>query len=401
MTGADLRPAHRRAATAAGATYDVHALRAQEFVTLVESGARYLNSASTGPYPESTRAALDALNALRAEPHRISLDLQFGTLARMRARCAELVGADAAEIALATNTSSGINLAARALPFAPGDVVVTSDREFPANVYPWMALARSRGVQLRLVPCAGDLPDEEALLAALDQPRVRALAISWVSFGTGYRVDLQRLGAACRERGIHFVVDAIQGVGAAPLDVHACHVDVLACGGQKWLLSPWGTGFTYVRRELVPALEPPDAGWLAVKGSEDFSHLTDYRLDWRDEARRFEVGTLPYQEYVGAVASVELLLALGPAAVGHHVAALVDRVVRWARGRDDVRLITPADPARRAGIVALAPRDAAGAARRLDAAGVVYSLREGAIRLAPHCFNTAEDVDAALAALEG
>lgn len=383
------------------APINVAALRAREFTTLVAGGARYLNSASTGPYPDSTRAALDALTALRAEPHRVSLDLQFGTLARMRERCATLVGADTAEIALAVNTSYGINLAARALPLQPGDVVVTSDREFPANVYPWMALERSRGVRLQLVPCAGELPDEEALLAALDGPRVRALAISWVSFGSGYRVELQRLGAACRERGIHFVVDAIQGVGAAPLDLRALHVDVLACGGQKWLLSPWGTGFTYVRRELVTALQPPDAGWLAVEGSEDFSRLVDYDLAWREEARRFEVGTLPYQDFVGAVASLDLLLALGPDAIARHVTGLVDRVVAWARGRDDVRLITPADPARRAGIVSLAPCDPAAAVRRLDAAGVVYSLREGAVRLAPHCFNTAEEIDAALEALEG
>ena len=197
------------------------------------------------------------------------------------------------------------------------------------------------------------------------------------------------------------MVDAIQGVGAAPLDVRACHVDVLASGAQKWLLSPWGTGFTYVRRELVERLTPPDAGWLAVKSSEDFSRLIDYDLAWRDEARRFEVGTLPYQDFVGAVASVELLLALGPATVARHVAALVDHVVRWAAARDDVRLITPADPARRAGIVVLAPRDVDGAVRRLDAARVVYSLREGAIRLAPHCFNTLEEIDVALEALEG
>ena len=388
-------------ARGAGGALDVAALRAREFATLVAGGARYLNSASTGPYPDSTRAALDAMTALRAEPHRISYELQFGTLARMRARCAELVGAHADEIALAFNTSAGINLAARALPLQPGDVVVTSDREFPANMYPWMAVERSRGVRLQVVPCAGLHPDEEALLAALDAPRVKLLALSWISSMSGYRVDLARLGAACRERGIWFVVDAIQGVGNSPLDLREVHVDVLACGAQKWLLSPWGTGFTYVRRDLVSRLTPPDAGWLAVEGSEDFSRLLQYDLTWRDAARRFEVGTLPYQEFAGAVASVELLLALGPANVAAHVAALADRVVAWAQGCGSVRLVTPADPAHRGGVVCVAPRDPEAAARRLAAARVIHSMREGIVRLAPHCFNTADEVDAALAALEG
>ena len=119
------------------------------------------------------------------------------------------------------NTSYGLNLAARALPFERGDVVITSDREYPSNIYPWMELEAARGVKLERVPCAGVLPDEEAILAALDKPRVRALVLSWVSFATGYRIDVARIGRACRERGIWFVVDAIQGVGAAPLDVRA------------------------------------------------------------------------------------------------------------------------------------------------------------------------------------
>jgi selenocysteine lyase/cysteine desulfurase len=281
-------------------------------------------------------------------------------------------------------------------------VAVVSDGEFPANVYPWLALERARGVRTRVVPCRDGLPDEGALLAALDEPGVRLLAVSWVQFATGHRAALARLGRACRERGVWFVVDAIQGVGAAPLDVRACDVDVLACGGQKWLLSPWGTGFAWVRRELATQLEPPAAGWISVRGAEDFGRLTDYDLAWRDDARRFEVGTLPHQDYVAFNESVALLLELGVDAVAEHVARLVGRVVEWALANPRLaRLVTPADAAARAGIVALAPADFAAAADRLQRAGVVFSPREGMVRLAPHCFNTADEVDVALRALEG
>ena len=381
---------------------DVLALRSREFPWLADDRTAYLNSASTGPTPASTLEAIESFARQRARPHRITQAVQFGTTQRARELCARLVGAEADEIALGPNTSFGLNLAARALPLREGNVVVTSEGEFPANVYPWLALERARGVTTRLVPCVGRLPDEDALLAALDEPRVRLLALSWVGFATGARVDLERLGRACRERGIWFVVDAIQGVGAAPLDVRAGHVDVLACGAQKWLLSPWGTGFAYVRRELVRELEPPAAGWISVRDAEDFGRLTDYDLTWRDDARRFEVGTLPHQDYAALNASVGLLLELGVEAVAAHVEALVGRVVAWAEANPRcARLVTSAEPARRAGIVSLAPQDLAAAVRRLDVAGVVYSAREGMIRLSPHCFNTTDDVDVALRALEG
>jgi len=378
--------------------YDVDALRAAEFPFTARGDTVYLNTASTGPLPSRTVAAVESWTRRRAEPWRIGDPELFATMARARSLVARLVGADAAEIALMPNTTHGINLAARTLPLEAGDVVVSFDREFPANVYPWMALG-SVGVRFEQIPCVDDLPDEAALDRALDRPEVRAVAVSWVQFSTGYCVDLARLGERCRDAGKFLVVDAIQGVGVRPLDLRALHVDLLACGAQKWLLSPWGSGFLYVRRALIERLEPVTVGWMAVRGSEDFSRLVDYDYTLRDDARRFEVLTLPFHDMAGMIASLELLHELGPDAVTAHVRRLTDRVVDWALGRDDVRLVTPADPAKRAGIVCLEPRDAAGASARLRAAGVIHSLREGAIRLAPHCYNTVDEIDRALAVL--
>ena len=391
--------AARDPASATG--YDVDALRRAEFPWVERAAGVYLNNASTGPLPRRTVQALHRFNERRAEPHLVTQEEQFGTLERGRALVARLIGAEPEEIALTVNTGTGINLAARALPLEPGDVVVASDREFPANVYPWMALAQARGVGFELVPCRDGLPDEDALIAALDRPRVRALAVSWVSFATGYKVDLARLGDACRARGAWLVVDAIQGLGAELLDVRRTPVDVLACGAQKWLLSPWGTGFTYVRRALVPQLVPPAVSWNAMRGTDDFGRLLDYDFTWRDDARRFEMVTLPYQDFAGMNASLELLHELGPAAVAAHVAALADRIVAWAAEQPAVRLVTPADRARRAGVVSLAVTDADAASARLTAAGVVHSLREQAIRLSPHAYNTVGEVDRALALIGG
>jgi selenocysteine lyase/cysteine desulfurase len=375
----------------------IRELRAREYPWTIPGDQIFLNHASTGPLPQRAVDALNEATALRAQPWRYSQELQFGTLTKARAACARLINAEPSEIALMVNTSYGLNLAARALPFAPGDVVITSDREYPSNIYPWMELEVARGITLTRIPCAGMLPDEEAILAALDGPRVRGVVLSWVSFATGYRIDVDRMGKACRERGIWFILDAIQGVGAAPLDVRTANVDVVACGGQKWLLSPWGTGFVWLRPDLVQSLHPVDVSWMATKCSDDFTRLTDYDFTYRDDARRFEVITLPYQDFVGLNASLDLFLEVGLPEVYARVERLADTIVGWALGRQDVRLVTPADRARRARGMARAPREPVAASERLTAAGVVHSLREGAIRLSPHFYNTEDEIEAALA----
>ncbi len=383
--------------------YDVDALRRAEFPWAARGETAYLNNASTGPLPARTVAAVSEWTARRAEPHRIADADLFATLARVRAGVARLIGAGPGEIACMPNTTYGLNFAARALPLGAGDVVLTFDGEFPANVYPWMALA-DRGVRLELLPSTPEgLPDEGALLRAIrERDDVRAVTVSWVQFASGYRVDLAAIGAACRARGVWFVVDAIQGLGAAPLDVGTTPIDVLACGAQKWLLGPWGTGFVYVRRELVARLAPQDVGWLAVRGGDDFARLTDYDYTFRDDARRFEVLTLPFHDFAGFAASLDLLHELGPAAVAAQVEAGAGHIVAWAldRASAGVSLLTPADPARRAGVVSLRVPAAESAAARLRAAGVVHSVREGALRLSPHGYNSAADVGRALDVLD-
>jgi cysteine desulfurase/selenocysteine lyase len=382
-------------------TFDVRALRAREFPWAARGEAIYLNNASTGPLPQRTLDAIAAFNDARGAVFRMTYEMQFDTLARSRDLVARLIGATAETIALAVNTSFGINLAAFALPLKPGDVILGPDLEFPANVYPWMAVARRRRLEYRRLPAENGLYDEDTLLRELEDPSVKLVAISWVGFATGLRVDLEAVGRACRTRGAYFVVDAIQGLGPCTLDVTACHIDILACGAQKWLLSPWGSGFVYVREGLVAELEPNVVSWMAVRDSDDFSRLLEYDLTWREDARRFEQITLPYQDFAGMNASLELLHELGPREVARHVEELAGMIVDWAADRDDIELITPRQPERRAGIVALRPRNPEDASARLNRAGVTHALREGAIRLSPHCYNTREEVSRALAALEG
>ena len=372
------------------------ALRSREFPWAGRGDGIFLNAASTGPYPQRTVETLAEWARLRATPNLLRDDVQFGTLARSRELIAWLIGAKTTEIALAVNTGYGINVAAFALPLSPGDVILTPDLEFPANVYPWMAAARMRGLEYRRLPLPDGVLDEDALLAALDDPAVKCVSVSWVGFASGYRADLARIGKVCRSRGIYFVVDAIQGLGPLTLDVSALDIDVLACGAQKWLLSPWGSGFVYVREALARTLDPPIVSWMSARGTDDFRKLTDYDFTWRDDARRFEFVTVPYQDFAGMNASLELFMELTPATVSAHITSLADEIVTWARAHD-VEMVTPEEPQKRAGIVSLRPKNGAAVSERLRAAAVTHSFREGAIRLAPHIYNSLDDVRSALA----
>jgi len=386
-----------QAAPAVPTPIDTTALRRAEFPWADET--LYLNHASIGPLPERTRLALDAFNRRRAMPFQLPDRDLFGTLTESRRLVSELIGATPEEIALTVNTGFGLGIVARALPLRPGDVVLLSDREFPANVYPWIRL-RELGVTVELIPTlASGWPDEARLLERLEDARVRVLAVSLVQFSNGYQVDLAALSAATRRTGAYLVVDAIQALGQVPIDLRRTPVDMLACGGQKWLLSPWGSGFVYVRRDLIEQLDPPVTGWMAFEGTDDLTRLTSYRETLRADARRFELITLPYQEFAGFNASLGLLAELGVERIHAHLQQLHEPVHAWA-ARSGTALASPVGE-HGSGILCVAPADVGEAFRRLKAARIICTVREGAIRLSPHAYNTVTEMERVVAVLEG
>lgn len=374
------------------------ALRNSEFPWTAESV--YLNNAGIGPIPERTRRVLDELTARRTAPYLLDTRDLHGALQETRVTVARLLNAQPEEIALSTNTTYGLNVAAGALPLAPGDKVVLSDREFPANVYPWLQL-RARGVEVELVPTTPEgWPDEARLAERVRDPQVRVLAISYVQFASGYRADLEYLGSLCRANGVYLVVDAIQAMGQLPLDVRRTPVDIVSCGGQKWLLSPWGSGFVYVRRELIPQLRPVVVGWMAFEGTDDFSQLTRYNPELRDNARRFELSTIPFQDLLGMNESLKLILELGVDRIALYVRTLREPLYQLAR-RGELKLASSMDPERDSAIVCVVPEHVAETYHALKKAHVVCALREGTIRLSPHCYNTVEEIEKVAGILMG
>ena len=205
----------------------------------------------------------------------------------MRRLAGQLLNADPLDVAFVKNTSEGIGIVAEGFPWRAGDNMITAAEEYPTNIYPWLNLG-SRGVEVRRLPSRGACIDIDDLRAAMDQ-RTRIISLSFVEYASGFRNDLDTIGTLCRERGVFFFVDAIQGLGALPLDVQRTPVDFLAADGHKWLLGPEGAGIFYIRRELVDRLHPIGVGWHSVVHALDFSHID---LNLKPHAGRWESGSL-------------------------------------------------------------------------------------------------------------
>src|SRR5206468_3207515 len=230
----------------------------------------------------------------------------------------------------------------------PGDNIVTAAEEYPANVYPWMNLA-SRGVEFRTVSSRDSRIWLDDIRAAIDS-RTRLVSLSFVEYASGFRNDLDAVGALCRERGVLFVVDAIQGLGVLPLDVARTPVDALAADGHKWLLGPEGLGVFWCRRELAERLHPVGVGWHSVVGAFDFARV-DFTL--KPGAGRWEGGTPNVGGILALGASLGLLLEAGIDAVAERVLALTDRLCEQA-ARAGLTVFSSRRPGDRSGIVSLA-----------------------------------------------
>ena len=370
-------------------------VRAEEFPDL--QGA-YLDAASVTPLPECGRAAAEEMARARTRAHELTDEHFSRPIDDARRNCARLIGADPSEIALGPNTSFGINVAALGLDVPAGSTVLVPDREFPANVYPWMLNER---LKLELVPgTSNGNPDEERILDRLRDPDVSILAISSVQFATGYAADLTRLGEACREAGVTFVVDAIQSLGQIPLDVRRARIDVLASGGHKWLCGPFGAGFLYVRNEKQDHLRPRSVGWQAMAASQQLDSLLEYGPDFVADARRYEEGTASFQDAAALAASVALILDLGVDKIQGYLRELLDPLRRWLHEAPEIEVLSEDASKNASAILSFRTPAVETVHRMLRDAGVVCSLREGAIRVAPHFYNLPEEISHLTDALE-
>ena len=355
----------------------------------------YLDHAAIAPLSTPVRSTMEVfLGRLTEEP----FDLAHWERLRgqVRVRVAELLAVGPESIAFTKNTTSGLGLVAAGLDWEAGDNIVGVDREFPANIYPWMGLKR-KGVELRLYRPEQGRIDLKALARLCDR-RTRVVAISAVQFWSGFRTDLDALRTALKGHDALLVVDGIQAAGAMHLDLSSAPVDFLCAGAQKWLLGPIGVGFAYVGPRMLERLNPVTIGTDSVVRDEEYFQ---YDLTLKPDARRFEEAAPNYPGILGMGAAVNLLLRAGSRAVEEVVLRLADRLRDELPRRGYELVLKPALPSERSGIVSFRhPRMVpAELQTRLREAGVIVSLRSDFLRASAHYYNSDQDLDRLLEAL--
>jgi selenocysteine lyase/cysteine desulfurase len=364
----------------------------QEFADF--SPTVYLDCAYQGPFPRATVERLRQAIELKSNPARLEAAEYFRLPERVRARIARLVGADTAEIALTSSATQGIGIVAAGLEFGANDEVVVASSNFPSNLFTWLHLRR-KGVIVKVVrPTDGEVTLEQ--VAAALTARTRVLALDWVSYCSGDRIDLAEFGKLIHDRGGIFVVDGSQGVGGIELNLHALPVDVLACAAYKWLLGPYGTGFAYVRRDLVGQLDLPVINWCSVEGAEDFDSLPKDQFTLIHDARVFDSGeTGNFINLYGLDASVEFVEGVTTTTVNEHCRRLLDRLAEGlrARGYTLSAAALPSHESTILGFQAPTPEATAGLHREFRANHIAVSLRQGVIRVSPYLYNDEADID--------
>ncbi len=365
---------------------DVTAIREQFPIT---RNYNFLNHAAVAPL---SRPAADAMR-LYIEQLSTCAGIKAGfykQAERVRKLSAQLINAAPEEIAFVKNTTEGIGWVANGLSWNTGDNVVTTNVEFPANIYPWMGL-QSRGVHLKMVPEENGRVPVDRIASAIDS-KTRVVTVSAVQYASGYRADLVALGRICKEKGVFFCVDAIQQLGVFPIDVRGMNIDFLAADGHKWLCGPEGCGIFYCNQALIGHLRPVMAGWLGMKDALDFGN---YHFEFVSTACKFDTGSYNLAGIYGLGASIQMFLELGIDKVASHVMMLTERLVRGVKDKG-YRVISSRRAGEASGIVAFISdvHDHDKIQMHLENEHrVVIAVREGRLRASPHVYNTPEEID--------
>jgi cysteine desulfurase / selenocysteine lyase len=351
----------------------------------------YLNHAAVAPL---CRKAADAMKRLADDAclyGSLHYDRWLATYEGLRQAAANLINASPREIAIVKNTSEGISTVAVGLDWKPGDRIIVFQEEFPANLYPWMRL-ESNGVKLTWLSIYDPV---EKIAEAL--PGARLLSISYVNYLSGFRVDLQSIGELCRQNGCFFFVDAIQGMGAFPIDVEACHIDGLAADGHKWMLGPEGNGVLYIRRNWLDAIKPVEFGWTNPAKYADYSSRD---LTLRPDAGRYECGTLNTIGCYGQKAALEFLLDVGIDNIADSIQSIANRLEAGVRQKGyEVMVKRTAETG--SGIISFRHPsiDCRSIVSELKNNRILAAPRQGWVRMSPHFYISPNEIDQVLRTL--
>jgi selenocysteine lyase/cysteine desulfurase len=351
----------------------------------------YLNHAAVAPLARPAAEAMQRLAADAMEFGSFHYQQWLETYEGLRVAAARLIGAQRNEIAIVKNTSEGIATVAMGLDWRSGDKIVAFHQEFPANYFPWKIL-EGTGVRVEWLSYLDPLDRIEEVCRG-----ARLLTISFVQFLSGYRADLTAIGEICHRHGCIFFVDAIQGLGAFPLDVRQGRVHALAADGHKWMLGPEGCGILFISQELQDSIRPVEFGWTNVAKYSDYASRD---MTLRPDAGRYECGTLNTIGCYGLRASIELLLDVGIPAIGAAVQHLGDLAAEGVQAKGYEVLGSRSD-ATGAGIVSFRKSgvETTTIVQKLKDAGIAVAPRQSWVRVSPHFYISPDDIGRMLEAL--
>jgi cysteine desulfurase/selenocysteine lyase len=356
----------------------------------------HLNHAAVAPWPVVTRDAVIAFARENTATGSQHYERWVQTEQQLKHRLMQLINASSTdEIAILKNTSEGLSLIAQGLHFQAGDNIVIPAEEFPSNRVVWLALS-AQGVAVRLIPVQDTPEPELALIAAMDA-HTRLLSCSSVQYARGLRLDLVRIGKACRKNSTLFCVDAIQSLGAIAFDAHACYADFVVADGHKWMCGPEGTALFYCRQPVQDTLQLQQYGWHMLKDAFNFSQR-DTAVEFADNAQRFECGSPNMMGITALNASLGLLLDIGIETIQEKVTKNVRYLHEQLQTISDIAILSPSEPARYAGIITFRKQsvDNDKLYQHLQDNNVICACRGDGIRFSPHFYTDRDKMDKAL-----
>ena len=369
--------------------------KARKLFPYLKKDVVYFNHASTGPMSSRVKESIKELLYLKSEG---KID-DYKELLRRADESKQLLGkllnTNADRIAFTSNTSSGLNILAQGIRWEKGDRIILGDVEFPANVYPFMNL-KDIGVEIDFVKSENGIVTADNLISAIT-PKTKLISVSYVQFLSGYRIDLEKLRAACKEKGIILSIDATQGLGAFTLDVQKCNIDFISCGTQKWMLGLQGMAFIYISEELQSKLKTASVGWLSVENAWD---LIDYDFTLKKSANRYQPGTLNTFGVYAINASLKMFDEFGFNKIENQVLSNSKYLIEQLAETGFTPLLKNFSKNNLAGIVSFKREDAEDIFNYLQAKNIVIAVREGIVRLSPHFYNTKDEIDKVVAELK-
>jgi len=371
-------------------------LRAQFPVT---TRAVYLNHAAVSPPPTPTIRAVESQLHDVSENGSLNYRRWLSVREETRKILASMLGARPEQVAFLRNTSDGLSSVANGFSWRPSDNIVTFRREFPSNVYPWIRVRDDLGVELRFCDERNGRIDIDELIGLIDR-NTRIVAVSHVQYASGFRLDLARVGEAARRSDALLVVDVIQSLGVIPIDVEGELIDVAAGAGHKWLLTPEGLGFLYLSDRARDRIRPTLVGWTSVPDPEDYNNFSQ---GWKAGSLAWESGTAPAALFYGLKSSMELLNQIGIEHISRYLEELTDYLCGKVAG-SNYRIISSRAPFEKSQIVSI--QNTQGSTpmsifANLRSKGIITAPRGNGLRISPHVYNTAEEMDQLIEALRG